>query len=181
MFLTAGAPLVLSSVNHAPFFWHFMLHYQQQSHFVYTCFYTSVSLANLYAHANFCIHNYVNRIYPGRGRVREGGGGWNQIKSCSKSIVSCLAGRIWQRGLTGGVVSDAIEHLRTGSCHHLAGAAPGPAGADAINGSVTGESRAWSVRTEVSRHRRTFLAWLWTTFSCGETLTMILAINLGAK
>lgn len=47
-------------------------------------------------------------------------------------------------GLTGGVVSDAVEHLRTGSRHHLPGAAPGPAGADAIDGGVAVESRVWS-------------------------------------
>lgn len=42
--------------------------------------------------------------------------------------------------LTGGVVPDAVEHLRAGSRHHLASTAPGPAGADAIDGGVAVEA-----------------------------------------
>lgn len=44
--------------------------------------------------------------------------------------------------LTGGVVPDAVEHLGAGSRHHLAGTAPGPACADAIDGGVAVETRA---------------------------------------
>lgn len=56
----------------------------------------------------------------------------------SKSIVP-VAGV----ALTGGVVSNAVEHLRAGSRHHVTGGAPGPAGADPIDGSLAVESRAW--------------------------------------
>lgn len=43
---------------------------------------------------------------------------------------------IWVLQLTGCVVAHAVEHLGAGSRHHLAGAAPRPAGADAVDGGV---------------------------------------------
>lgn len=45
--------------------------------------------------------------------------------------------------LTGGVVPNAVEHLRAGSRHHVSGGAPRPAGADAVDGGLTVESGAW--------------------------------------
>lgn len=52
--------------------------------------------------------------------------------------------------LTGGVVPNAVEHLRAGSRHHVTGGAPGPAGANAVDGGLTVESGAWGERTEMS-------------------------------
>lgn len=52
--------------------------------------------------------------------------------------------------LTGGVVPNAVEHLRAGSRHHVTGGAPGPAGADAVDGGLTVESGAWGAGTEMS-------------------------------
>lgn len=49
--------------------------------------------------------------------------------------------------LTGGVVANAVEHLRAGSRHHVSGGAPGPAGADAIDGGLAVEPGAWSAGT----------------------------------
>lgn len=92
--------------------------YYLQSHFLYTwCFVLCVcaSLANLYARANFYTHNYVNRICP-EGETSQRGG-VEQIKSCFESIGGfffLLAG-VDSVALTGGVVSDAVEHLRAGS------------------------------------------------------------------
>lgn len=45
--------------------------------------------------------------------------------------------------LTGGVVADAVEHLRAGPRHHVTGGAPGPAGADAVDGRLTVEPGPW--------------------------------------
>lgn len=56
-------------------------------------------------------------------------------------------------GLTGGVVSDTVEHLGTGPRHHLARAASGPAGADAVDGGFAVDPRAWGERKEMSRRR----------------------------
>lgn len=52
--------------------------------------------------------------------------------------------------LTGGVVPNAVEHLRAGSRHHVTGGAPGPAGADAVDGGLTVESGAWGTGTGMS-------------------------------
>lgn len=59
--------------------------------------------------------------------------------------------------LTGGVVTDALEVVRARSRHHVTGGAPGPAGADAIDGGLAVESRAWGAGTEMSDgHMHTF-------------------------
>lgn len=49
--------------------------------------------------------------------------------------------------LTGGVVPDAVEHLRAGSRHHVTCGAPGPAGADAVDGGLAVGSGAWCTGT----------------------------------
>lgn len=119
---------------------------------------------NLYAHANFWMHNCINRICP-----RGTWGGLLEINLILAFNLLCLGSagrRELTCELTGGVVSDAVKHLWTGSWHHLAGAAPGPAGANAIDGGVTVDSRAWKVGTEMSNPDiRAFPAWLRTTYS----------------
>lgn len=49
--------------------------------------------------------------------------------------------------LTGGVVTNAVEHLWAGSRYHVTGGAPGPAGADAVDGGLAVESGAWNAGT----------------------------------
>lgn len=84
--------------------------------------------------------------------------------------------------LTGGVVSNAVEHLGAGSRHHVTGGAPGPAGADPIDGSLAVESGAWRRAGESGggddtnvrhTHSNTFPGWFGTTFSHGEILTKL--------
>lgn len=98
-----------------------------------------------------------------QGTVSVGAGlsmvwGSYEIMVCS-SCLSCSCGvrvlrfcmqMVAAQSLTGSVVPDAVKHLGTGSCHQLPGAAPGPAGTNAIDGGFTVDSRAWNIETEAS-------------------------------
>lgn len=130
------------------------------------------SLANLYARANFYTHNYVNRICP-EGR-RVSGEGWNK----SNLVLNLLedfffAGRSWQ--------CCTYWWCCIGRRRTSPGRVVTPSGRR-CSGASRCRSHRWRCRSRVPSLKRgdrnvrlghTFLAWLRTTYSHGEILTML--------
>lgn len=146
-----------------------------QSHFVYTWLF--LSGANLYAHANFYTHNYINRICPKGGRVS-----WEEW---NKSEVGLNA--LW---LLAG--ADTYWWCCIGRRRTSLGRVVTPSGRR-CSGASRCRCHRWRCRSRDPslkhrdgnvRHTRTFQAWCRTTYSHSEILTMlleILAIKLGAE